>query len=275
MDIQEQIGKQVEESVHYIRQHSRTNIEIGIILGSGMAGMSERIEKTVLIPFEDITNFPVTFTPGHEGNLIIGKWAGKNIVVLQGRVHFYEGYTMKGITFPVRVLHQLGVRSLLLTNAAGILNPDYRVGDIMFLKDHINLMGSSPLIGIEEPNTGPNFIDLSKAYNPSLINIAEEAAKINDIEYRKGVYVGVSGPNYETNAECEFLRRIGGDAVGMSTVPEVIVARQLGVEVFSLSCLTNKCGGRGDKISHNDVLERVDQMRDRVASILFGIVEKI
>ncbi len=214
--------------------------EVGIILGTGLGGLVNEIEVEKQLMYANIPDFPISTLEFHSGKLIFGKLAGVKVVAMQGRLHFYEGYTMQQITFPVRVLKMLGIKTLLVSNASGSLNPDFKKGDLMVIEDHINLQPNNPLIGRNEAELGPRFPDMSEAYKRQLISKALDIALANNIICHKGVYVAVTGPNLETKAEYHYLRVIGGDAVGMSTVPEVIVANHMGLTVFAISVLTDE-----------------------------------
>jgi purine-nucleoside phosphorylase len=214
--------------------------EVGIILGTGLGALVQEIEVEKQLMYGNIPDFPISTLEFHSGKLIFGKLAGVKVVAMQGRLHFYEGYNMQQITFPVRVMKTLGIKSLLVSNASGSLNPDFKKGDLMVIADHINLQPQNPLIGRNEEELGPRFPDMSQPYDRTLINKALDIAKANNITCHKGVYVAVTGPNLETSAEYKYLRIIGGDAVGMSTVPEVIVARHMGLPVFAISVLTDE-----------------------------------
>lgn len=233
--------KKINETLEVIRQKTKDDYEVGIILGTGLGGLVKEIKIEHEINYADLPHFPLSTVESHSGKLIFGKINGKNVVAMQGRFHFYEGYNMKQITYPVRVMKFLGVKNLLVSNACGGMNPLYRRGDIMILSDHINLLGDNPLIGKNEDELGPRFPDMSEPYSLELIELAEEAALKNKIKVQKGVYVAVPGPNLETRAEYRFLRNIGADVVGMSTVPENIVAVHMGIKVLGLSIITDEC----------------------------------
>jgi purine-nucleoside phosphorylase len=233
--------KYIQETVKYIRAKTNSKPKIGIILGTGLGGLVKEVKKEITIDYRDIPYFPVSTVESHHGKLIFGTLSGKKIVAMQGRFHLYEGYDMKQITFPVRVMKFLGVQSLLVSNAAGALNPMFEKGDVMIISDHINLLGDNPLIGPNDEELGLRFPDMSEAYSKELIAIAERAALDLKIRIQKGVYVATPGPNLETKAEYRFLRTIGADAVGMSTVPEDIVAVHMGIKVLGISILTDEC----------------------------------
>ncbi|HEX3385353.1 MAG TPA: purine-nucleoside phosphorylase [Mucilaginibacter sp.] len=231
----------IQQTTSYIKNRiGDFEPEVGIILGTGLGGLVSEIEVEKQLLYANIPDFPISTLEFHSGKLIFGKLAGKKVVAMQGRLHFYEGYTMQQITFPVRVMKMLGIKTLFVSNASGSLNPDFRKGDLMVIDDHINLQHLNPLIGRNEEELGPRFPDMSQPYERSLIKKALEIAKENNITCHKGVYVAVTGPNLETRAEYRYLRIIGGDAVGMSTVPEVIVANHMRLPVFAISVLTDE-----------------------------------
>lgn len=231
----------INETIEVIRKVANEDYPIGIILGTGLGGLAKEIDIQHEIEYEDLPHFPLSTVESHHGKLIFGKIEKKSVVVMQGRFHFYEGYSMMQITYPVRVLKFLGVQTLLVSNACGGMNPVYSRGDIMLMVDHINLLGDNPLIGKNEDELGPRFPDMSEPYNLELIALAENVALENKIKVQKGVYVAVPGPNLETKAEYRFLRAIGADVVGMSTIPENIVANHMGMKVLGVSIVTDEC----------------------------------
>jgi purine-nucleoside phosphorylase len=231
----------INETLHVIRKSTSDNYPIGIILGTGLGGLVEEIDVKLEIDYDRLPHFPISTVESHHGKLIFGSLNGKNVVAMQGRFHYYEGYTMQQITYPVRVMKFLGVETLLVSNACGGMNPDYRRGDVMLMIDHINLLGDNPLIGKNEDELGPRFPDMSEPYSSHLIQLAEQIAKENKVKLQKGVYVAVPGPNLETRAEYRFLRDIGADVVGMSTIPENIVANHMGIKVMGISIITDEC----------------------------------
>jgi purine-nucleoside phosphorylase len=236
-----ELRSQIAQALEFIRTKTDTKPKIGIILGTGLGGLVKEIKKEVAIDYASIPHFPISTVESHSGKLIFGTLAGKKIVAMQGRFHLYEGYNLKQITFPVRVMKFLGVESILVSNAAGALNPLFKKGDVMLISDHINLLGDNPLIGPNDDELGPRFPDMSEAYSKELIMLAEQAALDLKIRMQKGVYVAMQGPSLETKAEYRFLRTVGADAVGMSTVPEDIVAVHMGMRVLGFSILTDEC----------------------------------
>ena len=233
--------ERIAQTTSYIKQRiGDFEPEVGIILGTGLGGLVDEIEVEKQLMYSNIPDFPISTLEFHAGKLIFGRLEGRKVVAMQGRLHFYEGYTMQQITFPVRVMKLLGIKTLFVSNASGALNPAFRKGDLMVIDDHINLQPMNPLIGPNEPELGPRFPDMSEPYQTGLIAKALDIARTNNITCHKGVYVAVNGPNLETKAEYRFLRIIGGDAVGMSTVPEVIVANHMGLPVFAISVLTDE-----------------------------------
>ena len=234
------LGK-INETLEVIRQNTNDTYGVGIILGTGLGGLVKEIDIDVEIDYADLPHFPLSTVESHKGKLIFGKIGKKKVVAMQGRFHFYEGYSMQQITYPVRVMKFLGVEILLVSNACGGMNPYFRRGDVMLMVDHINLLGDNPLIGKNEEELGPRFPDMSEPYNLELINLAENIALENKIKIQKGVYIAVPGPNLETRAEYRFLRATGADVVGMSTIPENIVANHMGMRVLGISIITDEC----------------------------------
>lgn len=250
---------QIDETSTAIRTKIKETPRVGLILGSGLGNLAKEIEEPIIFPYRSLPNWPVSTVIGHEGQLIIGRLAGQIVMTMQGRSHFYEGYSMSHVTLPVRVMQRLGVEILIVTNAAGAVNPDFAAGEVMLLVDHINLMGMTGFNPLRGPNLsefGPRFPDMSLPYDPQLREIARRASQDNGIQLRQGVYAGLSGPSFESPADLRFLRNAGADAVGMSTVPEVIVARHGGTRVLGLSGISNKANLDGSTITtHEEVLE--------------------
>ena len=268
--------QKIEATVKYIQEKTKFNGKIAVILGSGLGNFADLIEAEHVLNYKDIPNFPISTVEGHSGQLIFGKFRGKSIVAMKGRFHYYEGYSMKEVTFPIRVFGKLGVTNLLVSNAAGGINYDFEVGDVMMITDHINLFGTNPLIGKNENEFGPRFPDMSKAYHPELCETARSFARSNNIRLHEGVYVGLTGPSFETRAEYRFLNTIGGDAVGMSTVPEVIVANHMSMKVFGMSVITNNglaIPEEGNQ--HNEVLDIANLAAPKLEAIFGHLIENI
>lgn len=255
------------------------NPKVAIVLGSGLGGLADELTEAISIPYSDIPGFVVSTVQGHAGRMVIGKLEGRELIAMQGRVHFYEGYSMQQITFSVRLLKALGVETLILTNAAGGLNPTYRPGDLMGMRDHIfmpGLAGEHPLRGPNDEELGLRFPPLLNGYTPELLNLAEQEAQALGIKFQRGVYVMVSGPSFETGAELRYLRMIGGDAVGMSTAPETIVAAHGGMRVLGISTITNTATGEGDaEANHEEVLAVGKEAGPRLAKLVKAMLSKI
>jgi len=267
--------ERIKESVEYIKGKIESTPKVGIILGSGLGGLVEDIETEITISYNDIPNFPVSTVSGHKGQLLFGKLNGVDVVAMEGRFHFYEGYTMQQVTFPVRVMKLLGIESLFVSNASGGVNPDFEIGDIMFITDHINLM-PNPLIGTNIDELGPRFPDMSEAYSKNLLSKAKKIARHLGIRYKTGVYTALTGPTYETPHEYFYVNKIGGDAVGMSTVPEVIVARHMGVPVFAVSVISDLgVEGKIVEVSHKEVLEAAEHAAGRIKQIVTELVKEV
>jgi purine-nucleoside phosphorylase len=251
--------------------------EVGIILGSGLGKLAERIENPVALEYKDIPNFPVSTVEGHKGKLVFGQLGGKNVVAMQGRFHFYEGYSMDQVTFPVRVMKFLGVKYLFVSNAAGGLNPAYKASDMMIITDHINYFPTNPLIGKNFAELGPRFPDMSKTYDRILISKAQQISQENGISVQKGIYIGSSGPTLETPAEYRLFRTFGADATGMSTVPEVIVAHHMGMRCFGMSCITNTSepSQPGGETTHDEVQDVAGMMEPKMTLIFSELIRSL
>lgn len=250
---------------------------VGIVLGSGLGKLADKIENPITVPYSSLPGFPVSTAIGHKGNFIIGSLGGKCVIAMQGRIHYYEGYGMAEVVLPIRVMILLGIKYLFVSNAAGGTNLDFHVGDLMIIRDHINLL-PNPLIGPNLDEFGPRFPDMTRPYDPSLISMAEEIAKEEDIALRKGVYVAISGPSYETPAEYRYFRSIGADAVGMSTTPEVIVARHANVPVFGISVITDVAHATDDDDYVTDgeaIVKAADAAADCMTGIFIRLIEKL
>lgn len=268
--------KKIRETIEYLEAKVSIKPEVGIILGTGLGGLVNELEISHRIPYEFIPNFPVSTVDGHHGQLIFGTMSGKNIVALQGRFHYYEGYSMQELTFPVRVMRFLGIELLVLSNASGGLHPDFEIGDVMIIEDHINLMKDNPLIGKNESEIGMRFPDMSNAYDPALVRKALQIGDKLKIGLKKGVYVAVSGPTYETPAEYRYIRIIGGDAVGMSTVPEVIAARHMGLRCFAVSIISDLgVPGKIVEISHQHVIDAASAAEPKMTQLLRELLNEI
>lgn len=266
----------IKDSIKVIKEKSSEEFPVGIILGTGLGGLVSEIEIEHEIKYEDIPHFPLSTVESHSGKLILGKMNGKNVVAMQGRFHFYEGYTMQQITYPVRVMKFLGVETLLVSNACGGMNPIYSRGDIMIMNDHINLIGDNPLIGKNEDELGPRFPDMSEPYDLELIELAENVALENKIKVHKGVYIAVAGPNLETKAEYRFLRASGADVVGMSTVPENIVANHMGIKVLGISIITDECFPDSLKaVDMNEIVEAAMTAEPKMTKIMKEVISQI
>ena len=256
--------RKIRQTTEFLKPRLRTTPDVGIVLGSGLGSLCDDLKDPEVIPYRTIPNFPVSTVAGHAGNLIAGWMGGRYVLVMQGRFHFYEGYTMKEVTFPIRVMKELGVATVILSNAAGGVNPDFHVGDIMLIRDHINLFPEHPLHGPNEETLGVRFPDMSAAYTPRLLALAREEARRGHMTLREGVYVGNQGPSFETPAEYRFFRVIGGDAVGMSTVPEAIVAAHAGMQILAFSVITN-IGIPADPENQQPVSNNHDDVQDAAA----------
>lgn len=266
----------IEESVKYIIDKISTKPEVGLILGSGLGGLAEKIEDPVILKYKDIPNFPISTVEGHAGQLVIGKLGEKQVIAMQGRFHYYEGYNLMDITFPIRCMIGLGIDDLIVTNAAGGVNSSFKPGDLMIITDHINFTGSNPLIGKNLDDKGPRFVDMTYCYNKDLINIALESGNSLNLVLKKGVYMWFSGPTYETPAEVRMARILGADAVGMSTVPEVIVANHEGIRVLGISCITNMASGILDQpLNHEEVVETSMKVKNEFESLVIDIIKNI
>jgi purine-nucleoside phosphorylase len=269
--------EQIKFTTNSIREKTNNfNPTVGIILGTGLGGLVKEITVEHAIPYNEIPNFPVSTVEGHSGKLIFGELGGKKVMAMQGRFHFYEGYDMHQITFPVRVMKALGINILIVSNASGGMNPNFEVGELMIINDHINLFPSNPLIGKNNDSLGPRFLDMSEAYKKEYIQLAKDIAKENNIKVSEGVYAGLTGPCFETPAEYRYLWRMGADAVGMSTVPEVIVAKHSGMECFGISIVTD-LGVEGivQNVSHEEVQHIARLQEPKMSLIVRELVKRL
>lgn len=263
----------ISEAIKTIREKVDYKPEFGLVLGSGLGFLADEASEEVSFSYRELPHFPRSTVEGHAGRLILGKYAGKSVAIMQGRFHYYEGYSLSDITFPIRVMASLGVKVLVVTNAAGGINPHFETGDLMLISDHINLFGDNPLRGPNLSEFGPRFPDMTNAYCPILRRQANKAAMEKGILLREGVYAGVVGPSYETPAEIRFLKTIGADAVGMSTVPEVIVAVHSGLKVLGISCITNMAAGLShSRLDHQEVISAAKNAQDRLLTVVKGFL---
>ncbi len=268
--------ERAEHATRIIRARINVEPRIAVVLGSGLGSFADDFEDAAGIPYEEIPGFMRSTAQGHAGRLVAGKVDSVPVVAMQGRVHYYEGYSLEEVTFPIRTFSLLGIKTLILTNAAGGINVQLTQGGLMVLTDHVNLMGDNPLRGANDERFGPRFPDMSSVYSPELQELAIEEAKAVGVEMRRGVYCALSGPSYETPAEIHLLRNLGADAVGMSTVPEAIVARHMGLEVLGISCITNMAAGIGDEpINHEEVMATGDRVRESFTELLRRVVAGI
>lgn len=267
--------KKIQATASFIKERIENEPEVGIILGTGLGGLATKIQVEKELEYTEIPNFPISTVEGHSGKLIFGKLGGKNVVAMKGRFHFYEGYNMGQVTFPVRVMKMLGVKTLFVSNASGGMNPEFEIGDLMIINDHINLL-PNPLIGPNISELGPRFPDMSKPYDHKLMDIAEDIAKELSIKVHRGCYVGTTGPTFETPKEYQYFRIIGGDAVGMSTVPEVIVARHMDIPVFAMSIITDLgVPGKIVEVSHEEVQVVGQKAEVKMTQIMTKLLERL
>jgi purine-nucleoside phosphorylase len=275
-DNRETYRKNIAETVQFLQKKTKFKGTVGLILGTGLGKLVDEVEIDREIAYDQIPNFPLSTVESHHGQLIFGQLAGQDVVIMQGRFHFYEGYSMQQIAFPVRVMGAMGVKHLLISNAAGGMNPQFRKGDLMVIDDHINLLGTNPLIGRNLDEFGVRFPDMSEPYSKRLISLAEEIALEHKIKLQKGVFVAVTGPNLETKAEYRFLRTAGGDAVGMSTVPENITAVHMGMEVFALSVITDECFPDAlAAVDLTEIITTANKAQPKLTLIIKKLIEKL
>lgn len=266
----------IKEAAQFLKGKISTTPEIGLILGSGLGVLADEVENAVSIPYETIPHFPVSTVEGHAGELVIGTLSGKTVAAMKGRFHYYEGYSFEQVTFPVRVMKALGIETVIVTNAAGGVNESFEPGDLMLISDHLNLMGGNPLIGKNDNELGVRFPDMSEAYSRELRTLAKDAAGRVGVSVKEGVYAGNTGPVYETPAEVRMARVLGADAVGMSTVPEVIVARHSSMKVLGISCISNMAAGILDQpLAHEEVIETTEKVRAAFLAYVKEIVKSL
>ncbi|WP_017728159.1 purine-nucleoside phosphorylase [Halalkalibacterium ligniniphilum] len=272
----ENMLEKIKQSAAFLEGKLSNRPSIGLILGSGLGELADEIEEAVKIPYGEIPHFPVSTVEGHAGQLVVGRLHGKTVVAMQGRFHYYEGYSMQEVTFPVRVMKQLGVELIVVTNACGGMNKSFEPGDLMIITDHLNMTGDNPLIGPNVEELGPRFPDMSSAYTPELVEFVEATANRLDIKVQKGVYAGITGPTYMTGAELIMLRKLGGDVIGMSTVPEVIVARHANMKVIGISCITDMAIGEEiEGITHEQVVEVANRTKPKFIKLVKEIVSTV
>lgn len=268
--------QKIEEAGKYITSKLAIIPEIAIILGSGLGSLADEVENPIIIKYSEIPHFPVSTVAGHAGQFVCGTLCSKKVIMMQGRFHYYEGYSTKEVTLPVRVLNYLGVKTLIVTNAAGGVNTNFKPGDLMVIKDHMNFGAPSPLIGSNMDYFGPRFPDMSNPYDRELVDLAIDTAGKNDIDIVSGVYFMMSGPNYETPAEIRMIRKLGADAVGMSTVPEVIAAKHSSMKVLGISCITNMAAGILDQpLNHAEVIETSNKVKNKFVKLVKSIITNI
>jgi len=271
-----QLLQRMNEATAHIQSLISSQPRIGLILGSGLGELADDIQDAVRIPYESIPHFPISTVEGHAGQLVIGRLHDQTVIAMQGRFHYYEGYTMQEVTFPVRVMKALGVDHLIVTNACGGMNPEFEPGDLMLIRDHLNMTGANPLIGANESTLGPRFPDMSRAYTPDLLELVRETAQSLGIKVKQGVYAGITGPSYMTPAELTMLRLMGGDAVGMSTVPEAIVASHMSMKVIGISCVTDMAIGEHlEPLSHEQVIEVANRTKPKFISLVKAVVQRL
>lgn len=269
-------GKKVREAAAFVRTHATTEPAVGIVLGTGLGSLVNSVQEAIRIPYESIPHFPVSTVDTHAGELVLGTLAGTRVAALSGRFHFYEGYTLQEVTFPIRVAKALGIHTLVLSNAAGGLNPQFRAGDLMLIADHINMIGDNPLIGPNDDTLGPRFPDMSEPYSKELLELAETKALELGIKTQRGVYLACSGPCLETRAEYRFMRLIGADAVGMSTVPEVIVAVHAGLRVLGFSAITDECFPDAlEPVNIEKIIATASEVEPRITRLVTAILHEL
>ncbi len=275
--MEKQLGyDEVLETTQWLQERIEGPVEMGLILGSGLGALANDFEESQAFDYKDIPHFPVSTVEGHAGRLVFGTCQGRKVVAMQGRFHFYEGWTLDKVTFPVRIFKLLGCSYMIVTNSSGGINIDWTPGDLMLIKDHINLTGANPLVGHNDDRFGPRFPDMSDAYRINLRRHAMRTARKLNIRLRTGVYAGVLGPSYETPHEIKMMRRMGADAVGMSTVPEVIVANHMGINVLGISCITNMAAGvSAQPLTHDEVTENAEKARESFTSLLHEIIKTL
>jgi purine-nucleoside phosphorylase len=270
------IYERAEHAARTIRARTKNEVSVALVLGSGLGAFADQLEAVTAIPYSEIPGFAKSTVEGHAGRLVIGNTGEVSVAALQGRFHYYEGYSSEQVTFPIRVMRLLGARTLFLTNAAGAVNVELKPGSLMVISDHLNLMGVNPLVGVNDERLGPRFPDLSDVYARELQDLVIEEAKAMNLVVRRGIYAGLMGPSYETPAEIHMVRTLGADAVGMSTVPEAVVAKHMGMRVVGISCITNLAAGVSEKpIDHHAVIETGERVRDQFTELLRRCIQSL
>ena len=266
-------NEKVQQTKDYLLSQIDQCPSIGLVLGSGLGILADEIEKPIYIPYNEIPHFPASTVTGHSGQMVIGDLKGKRVIAMQGRFHYYEGHSLEAVTYPIRIMKAIGVQQIIVTNAAGGINPNFKPGDLMIIQDHINLTSQNPLIGPNEEEFGERFPDMSEAYSKKLIALAKDVASKNKINMVEGIYAGMLGPSYETPAEVNFLSIIGASAVGMSTVPEVIVAQHSGLEVLGISCISNMAAGISEhSLTHDEVMETTENIKAQFLKLVKEVI---
>lgn len=263
----------LEQTKRFLQNNGVQNIDFGLILGSGLGELATEVENPIIFNYKDIPHFPVSTVVGHAGRLVYGELCGKKVLIMDGRFHFYEGYPMETVTFPIRLMKLLEVETMIVTNSAGGSNPNFKPGDLMLITDHINITGTNPLIGPNDDSFGPRFPDMSHAYHVYGQEVVRKAAKEVGVQLQEGVYTGLSGPTYETPAEVRMVQVLGGDAVGMSTVPEVIIANHSGIKVIGISCITNLAAGLQANLNHEEVVETTQRVKESFKGLVRKVIE--
>lgn len=264
-----------KDSINYIKDKGIESPTIGLILGSGLGDLADEIENSIEIDYQDIPNFPISTVEGHEGKLVYGDLSGKKVIALKGRFHYYEGYDLQKVTYPVRIFHELGVDQVIITNAAGGVNESFQPGDLMIITDHLNLTGENPLIGANISDHGPRFVDMTETYSKEAYATLKEIDADHNLAMKEGVYTWFTGPTYETPAEIRAVRALGGDAVGMSTVPEAIVAKHCGMEVIGISCITNLAAGMQSSLNHEEVVEVSSRIKPQFKLLIKELIQRL
>ncbi|MES5266839.1 purine-nucleoside phosphorylase [Priestia megaterium] len=266
-------NEKVQQTKDYLLSQIDQLPSIGLVLGSGLGILADEIENPIYIPYNEIPHFPASTVTGHAGRMVIGDLKGKRVIAMQGRFHYYEGHSLEAVTYPIRIMKAIGVQQIIVTNAAGGINPNFKPGDLMIIQDHINLTSQNPLIGQNEEEFGERFPDMSEAYSKKLIALAKDVASKNKINMVEGIYAGMLGPSYETPAEVNFLSIIGASAVGMSTVPEVIVAQHSGLEVLGISCISNMAAGISEhSLTHDEVMETTENIKAQFLQLVKEVI---